>query len=331
MRSVVVTGVNAFSVEEVPDPVPQPDDVLIEVKASGLCGTDLHLVRGHLAPTAFPFTPGHEVAGTVLDSGADPFAPRPGTPVAVHPFIECGTCRLCAAGRPNICNAPQMIGGGGRDGGCSEYLAVPARKVFPITDLPYAAGVIVEPLACVVHALQRIQIPVRRAVIVGGGVTGALFLDLLRAEGTRSVVVIDPQPAKQNAAIERGADAAYASVGDAVSVHGREFELVVDAVGAPGVFADAVDAVAVGGDILQFGIPGDSITASFPPGLLYKKEFRVIGARGLGDDYPTAIDYLRTGAVDWQSLSEPPLDLDMFGTALELIESGRVNRSILAP
>ncbi len=123
----------------------------------------------------------------------------------------------------------------------------------------------------------------------------------------------------------------YYSVDEAIEAHGANFDLVVDAVGAPGIFERAVDAVAVGGDILQFGIPGDQVRASFSPGLLYRKEFRVIGCRGLGDDYPAAIDYLREGAVDWASLVEPPVGLDSFGPALEDVETGRVQRSILAP
>ena len=331
MRAVVVTDVGTFSVQDVPDPVPEPGDVVVEVKASGLCGTDVHLIRGDMAPAAFPFIPGHEVAGRVVDRGTDPSAPENGSPITVHPFIECGTCRLCTSGRPNICLAPQMLGVGGRAGGCSDYVAVPARKVFNLADLPYAAGVLVEPLACVVHALTLVPEPSRSCLVIGGGVTGALFIDLLRVTGSRLVAVVDREPTKRDAATQRGATSVFASIADAVTAHGSEFDLVVDAVGGPDILEGAVDAVSVGGDILQFGIPGATATASFNPINLYRKEFRVVGSRGLGDDYPAAIEHLRHGVVDWRSLVEPPVGLEDFGRALEDVESGRSNRSILAP
>ena len=331
MRAVVVSGVNAFSVEEVPDPVPAGGDVVVEVRASGLCGTDVHLVRGDLTPGSYPFTPGHEVAGVIVDGGDGAQATSVGTPVAVHPFVECGFCAPCRAGRPNICLAPRVMGTGGLAGGCSEFVAVPPGKVFALGDLPYSAGVIAEPLACVVHALTLVRIGMSRVLVVGGGVTGALFLDLLRARGTEAITVVELEATKRAAIVDRGAEAAFASVGEAMEHVGGGFDLVVDAVGAPGIFEQAVDAVAIGGEILQFGIPSDQTTATFRPGLLYQKEFRVIGARGLGDDYPAAIDHLRNRDVDWESLAEPLVPLEEFADALRRVETAQVNRAILAP
>ena len=330
MRAVVVTDVDTFSVEEVADPVPRADEVVVKVEASGLCGSDVHLVRGDLAPRSYPFTPGHEVAGVVVDAGNSSADRLVGTPVAVHPFLECGTCAGCASGRPNICVAPGVIGAGG-SGGCAEFVAVSTRKIFALGDLPFAAGVLAEPLACVVHALTMSTVPARTALVVGGGVTGAFFVDLLRARGAGNVVVVDLAADKRALMLGRGARAAHASIEEATADAPDGFDLVVDAVGAPGLLEQAVTAVATGGEILQFGIPAERATATIRPALLYHKEFKIIGSRGLSNDYPAALEHLSNGDVDWESLAEPLVPLESFGAALSRVETGQATRVILAP
>ena len=174
MKAVVIEKPNEVSVKEVADPTPAADQALIKVEACGICGTDIHVIRGEFAPTRYPIIPGHEFCGEVVAVGREVRNLKVGDFVAVDPSLFDGTCRQCRMGRFNLCEHWNGIGVGSANGACAELVAVPAVNAFRLpADMPRNWGALVEPLSCAVHGLD--QVGIRAAddyLIYGAGTMG---------------------------------------------------------------------------------------------------------------------------------------------------------------
>ena len=198
-----------LSVEEVPEPVPGPDEVLLRVRAAGLCGSDLKVVSGKLPGVATPLIPGHEVAGELTD----PVGELPaGTPVAAYVFSTCGTCPSCRRGEGTVCPQAQRIGFE-RDGGLAEYIAVPRANVLPFSaELGFdRAAVSMDAVLTPWHAIRTRGNVQRgdRVLIVGVGGLGLHAVQVAKALGAH-VAVMDPLASHRDAALSLGADIAAA-------------------------------------------------------------------------------------------------------------------------
>ena len=166
MKAVQITKPNQVELIELPTPEPKEDEVLIQVMASGICGTDIHIFRGEYLGT-YPITPGHELAGTVAATGSGVQRFRPGDRVAVEPNIACNSCPACLANRQNFCENWKAIGVT-LPGGMAELVLAPENAVFSIGSLPFRAAAFVEPLSCVLHGMQRADPrPADRILVVG--------------------------------------------------------------------------------------------------------------------------------------------------------------------
>ncbi|CAM5611884.1 2-deoxy-scyllo-inosamine dehydrogenase OS=Streptomyces rimosus subsp. rimosus (strain ATCC /DSM 40260 / JCM 4667 / NRRL 2234) OX=1265868 GN=SRIM_009685 PE=3 SV=1 [Streptomyces rimosus subsp. rimosus] len=156
MRAVVVTEPGRTALTEVPDPRPEPAEVVVRVSSCGLCGTDMHILGGELPAVPYPLIPGHELTGEVVAVGEGITSPAVGDRVAVNPNMPCGACHYCRIGRANLCEDYQAIGVT-QAGGFAELVAVPARccHLVPESFSEAAAGLI-EPLSCAVHGLNRL-------------------------------------------------------------------------------------------------------------------------------------------------------------------------------
>src|ERR1700752_5052694 len=158
MKAVVIERPDKLSVATVDDPTPAADQVVLKVEACGICGTDIHVIRGEFAPTRYPITPGHEFCGEVVALGRDIRGLRVGDFVAGDPSLYDGTCRQCRAGRFNLCESWKGIGVGSVNGACAEFVAIPAANAFPLpTGVPRHWGALVEPLSCAVHGLDQVH------------------------------------------------------------------------------------------------------------------------------------------------------------------------------
>jgi D-arabinose 1-dehydrogenase-like Zn-dependent alcohol dehydrogenase len=259
-------------------PTPQGDEVLVRVKAAGLCHTDLHLWEGHydlgggkklmLSDRGIkpPIVLSHEVVGEVVGGALA------GQTVLVHPWIGCGQCAACQRGEENICIKPQSLGVA-RPGGFAEYLVVPhARYLVPIDGLDAAEAA---PLACAgvttYSALKKLgaRIATDPVVIIGAGGLGLMAIEVLKAMGGKGAIVVDIDPAKREAALAAGALAAIdAKAADAAqqiqaATHGGA-RAVLDLVGATPTVTLAVAACARGGHIVICGLMGGDITLALP-------------------------------------------------------------------
>lgn len=290
MRAAVTRAPEVLEVGTVQPPDgPGPGQVLVRPELVGVCGSDLHLFRGHLpvAPkrgdSLYPVIQGHEVCAVVeeLGAGAAGEGLAVGDRVAVWPLTSCGRCYPCRVGRASVCDAFELIGVH-VDGGLAEQLVVAADHVLPIGDLPASLGAFVEPTAVAVHALERGRVTSGEPVVVlGGGPIGQASLLAARARGAR-VLVSEPVEHRRRQATALGAEAVVDPLGEDLVARARAFAgnggvpVVIDTTGLPVGLQAAVAMVGSAGRVVVVGISGDE--AAVPLGAFTDKEFDLLGA-----------------------------------------------------
>jgi len=334
MRAAVFKGQGVVVLEDVPEPtVEADDDVVIEVEACGVCGTDLQILNvppGHPADAGVVM--GHEFIGRVRAVGANAGDFRVGQRVTVDPDPKCGICGPCRAGRPASCENVRALGIF-RDGALARLVKAPADAVFPLSDSPPAAiAALIEPLACVVNGVNKANPrPGESAVIFGAGAIGCLFLAMFKAAGAGPVLVVEPQAARAAVATAVGADAVVAPADlderrRALMPHGAD--IVVDAVGSQ--FGTAVEHAALGGRIVLFG---QNQTAR-PPIHQYtitERSLTVLGSYVTAFTFPTAIRLVETGALNLEPIVTDVLPLDRLSEGLDLLRSGEATKVVITP
>jgi 2-desacetyl-2-hydroxyethyl bacteriochlorophyllide A dehydrogenase len=322
MRAIVLDRPGTFRVADVPDPVPDVNQVVVRVECCGICGTDLHILAGEFPPTPYPITPGHEFAGTVVARGADVRPDLPvGARVAVDPSLYCGYCRRCRSGRDNLCENWAAIGDT-VDGAFAEFVAVPAANAYLLPGhLDAQHGAMAEPLACAVHGLHRLG-PVLgdSVVVIGAGTMGLLLLQVLLHAGAGPVAVVDRISERLEVARKLGAAQA---VTDADALEGTRFEVAVDATGVPKAIQTAYGLLDRGGRMLVFGVSPADAAISVSPFRIYNDEITITGSMAILRSFGLAVDLLASGAVDPRLLLSEPLPLEQFGEAVDRVRSGQ--------
>ena len=177
MKCIRILEPNRVELAEIPAPQPAEGEVLIQVAASGICGTDIHILRGEYLG-GYPGIPGHEFSGTVTQVGGGVTRFRVGDRVAVEPNIPCNNCPECLHNRQNFCRNWSAVGVT-RPGGMAEWVAVPEAQVFATADLPFEQAAFVEPLSCVLHGLEKLELRMGDALAILGA--GPIGIQLLRA------------------------------------------------------------------------------------------------------------------------------------------------------
>ncbi|MFH2129213.1 MAG: alcohol dehydrogenase catalytic domain-containing protein, partial [bacterium] len=191
MKALVYTNTNEVIFRDEPDPVPGPGEVLVNMEATGICGSDMHAYHGHDARRVPPLILGHEIVGTIVDG------PRAGTRVVINPLITCNHCEYCDSGLSNLCPERELIGMR-LAGAYAEQVVIPARNIIPIPDaLDSVRAALSEPVATALHALNlaRIQSPrplsELKVLIIGGGAIGLLAALLLKGYGNRRTLLAE--------------------------------------------------------------------------------------------------------------------------------------------
>nr|WTA00160.1 alcohol dehydrogenase catalytic domain-containing protein [Streptomyces sp. NBC_00857] len=287
MRAVVLDGQGSIEIRELPDPEPGPGDLVIAPAAVGICGTDLHLAQGDYPTGRFPVVPGHEFSGTVVSTGAGVKGFAAGDRVCVDPNVACGACEECRAGATNLC--PRLVPIGVTvDGACAELVRVPAKVAYRLPEgLDFATGALIEPLACVLHAASRIRpIKDQRVLVYGAGSIGLLAVAYTKAQGARSIGVIEPSAVRRGAATEFGADAVHAP-GERPGDH--DVDLVIEASGHPTAVADALDRLAKRGTLMQMGVVSPESSIDLFPYDLFDRELSLVGSQSLATAFPDAV------------------------------------------
>ena len=331
MKAVVIEKPNEVSVKEVADPTPAPNQALIKVEACGICGTDIHVIRGEFAPTRYPIIPGHEFCGEVIAVGSEVRNLQVGDFVAVDPSLFDGTCRQCRQGRFNLCENWNGIGVGSANGACAELVAVPAVNAFRLpADLPRNWGALVEPLSCAVHGLD--QVGIRAAedyLIYGAGTMGLLLGQLVKDSGAERLDIVDTNPKRHALAKRLGADRVAASAAELDRPQG--WDVVIDATGAVPAIEDGIRRVARGGTFLMFGVANADAKATISPFRVYNDEIKIIGSMAVLHSFERALALLAKGVIDSEAMITDRFSLDDYSKAIDAFLSGRGLKVQVAP
>jgi len=294
--------------EEIPTPRFGKEEVLVRVRAAGICGTDLEILNGLRLPpeVRWPLVLGHEVAGEVVDAGEDAEPWRPGHRVVVNPYVACGRCWSCLDGRQSACLAPELIGLT-RPGGFAEYLVVPAQNLFHLPgSLPYPVGAILpDAVATAFHAiLTRGQLqPGQSVVIYGAGGVGTHGAMLAKLFGADPVIVVVRREATARRLQPLGVQVVVGGETNPVReirrlTDGRGADLTVDFVSRPETVRAAIGATRIGGRVVLVGVSDEPLVL---PGSSYlvRREIEIRSAFGATPhEIATVIQLAASGRLD---------------------------------
>ena len=275
MRVLQIPAVGQAEVAERPMSKPGPDEVLVDVLACGLCGTDRHILRGEY-PSRLPLVLGHEFGGRITQS-APGSTWQPGDLVSVDPNISCGDCEDCRAGRVALCPARYALGVD-IDGGLSEFAVVPESQLYRVDEVDPHHLAFVEPLACCLRGTDLAELQGgEKVAVVGGGVIGQLVVQLAELAGASRITLITRQVARRKLAEQLGATDSYAP-GEADARLGRAFDVVFECAGVLETFTQSLALARRGGSVILLGIPPEGATVPVSPFGLVIDELRVQGS-----------------------------------------------------
>ena len=310
-------------VTTVAEPSVGADDVLIKVRAAGICGTDLHIFKGEYE-AEYPIIPGHEFSGEVVAIGVNVVNFKVGDRVTADPNIPCNRCSNCQRNEPNQCKNLRAIGVT-RSGAFAEYVVVPEGNVFSIGDMTYGAAALIEPLACVVWGIKQVDVqPGDTALVFGAGPMGALVAQSLKQAGAVRVVVTDVVPWRLQMAEQLGAthtvvaDSQQAAKLKAIEPDG--YDIVADATGIPAVLEGTFQFAKARGKIWVFGVTPQGTYVKFPSYEVFRRDLKIIGSFAVNRTFPQSIALIQNGAIKVEPLISHQLSLDDFSKGLELAE-----------
>jgi len=294
---------------------PSSNWLTIEVSASGICGTDLHIFEGEYLG-GYPIIPGHEFSGTITAIGPDVKSLKVGDRVAVEPNLSCGVCSSCLENRQHFCENWQAVGVT-LPGGMATHVSVPEQAVFRIGELDFKSGSFMEPLSCVVHGVGKIQPALGdRIALIGAGPIGILLFRVLRSAGAASIDVIEKNDSRAGFAEQAGADTVFK---DLSAVKKGAYDIVVDATGVIPVLEQSVDLVRSAGKLLFFGVPPKDKQMKIKPFKLFTNELTIIYSFTSLRNSRQAIDMMRSGQVKVDDLVSHVLPLDELKRGFQLL------------
>jgi D-arabinose 1-dehydrogenase-like Zn-dependent alcohol dehydrogenase len=312
-------------------PAPGSGEILVRVKAAGICHSDAHY-RSGVGSTRHPLTLGHEVAGVVESVGVGVSTPRIGDRVCLHYLVTCGECRDCRAGREQFCATGEMIGKD-RDGGYAEFIRVPARNAHPLPEaIPFEHGAILMcSSATALHALRKARVAAGETVAVFGvGGLGVSALQLARALGAGTVFAVDLNPAKLALAKRLGAVPIDAKAGDPVAAvreatSGRGVDAALELIGSARAMEQAVRSLAPQGRAALAGLTQERLSVA-PYRDILGREAEIIGVSDhLAGEIGELMGFVARGELDLGEAVTKivPLEASAIGAVLDGLEAFR--------
>jgi L-iditol 2-dehydrogenase len=323
MKAIALTEPHSLRLLNVQQPLRTPNEVLVRITNGGICGTDLKIYEGEI-PVQYPLIMGHEIVGELQDGEVDQLGI--GQRVLIDPFIFCGKCAHCFAGRTHLCPGGTLLG---RDinGGFCELIAVPRSHVFALPEgIESSEAPLIQVLTTCLHAQRLVEIlPGQSVAIVGLGVTGQLHLQLAKARGVAPLIGITRSVWKRQLADRYGASLTLPNeqqskqaVDDATS--GLGADIVIETTGQICNIALAISMVRSGGTLVLFGIT-TATEGSLPFYQLYFKEIKINDSRAAKpEDYPAAIRLVERGTIDLKPLVTDVVPLTELEQAIRLLQ-----------
>ncbi len=303
MLAARLHGPGELRMDSIEIPLPKPDEVLIKVHRTGICGTDLHIVKGNFPAPNLPLTLGHEFSGTIVEVGSGVSSLAVGARVVADINIACGTCDFCRKGAKLFCPAVRQLGV--HDAGAlAEFIVAPAQNIYVLPEsISLDSAAYVEPLACAIHGQDRIAIQTGETVlIIGGGPMGLAHAALAKLQGAAQIIVSEPDSHRREIAFQMGADITVDPINenlDAIlksKTNNIGPDVVIEAVGSIPTYEASVALVRRGGRILAYGAAPQDANMQLRPFDIYAKELTIVGSyAGTYDTWPRAINLIAAG------------------------------------
>ena len=339
MKSAVFYGKHDLRVEEHEMPKVGPKDVLIQVKACGVCGTDVHIYEGDkgAAEVTPPTILGHEFSGVIAEVGSEVTNYKAGDRVCIDPNCYCGACEPCRNGVVHYCE--HMIGYGTTvNGGFAEYCAVNERQVYKLGDnTSFEQGAMTEPVACCLHGMDMCEIrPGHQVVVIGGGMIGLLMLQLSRLAGAAKVALLEPVESKREVGKKLGADICIDPIHEDVKARLKEegmtwVNTVIECVGRPSTIEQAIDIAGNKVVVMMFGLTKPDETISVKPFEIFRKELVLKASYINPYTQKRALDLIDSGRLDVSSMVYEVADLDELADILSNPKLRAKGKYIISP
>ena len=325
MKAVVFENIRTPVVKDVSIPGIGPRDVLIRVKAAGICGTDVHIYEGEYF-SEFPLIPGHEFSGVVEDIGDQVTTVAIGDRVTADPNIGCGKCYFCKINQQNQCEQLGAVGVT-RDGAFAEYVVIPEEKMFQIGDLSFQDAAMIEPTACVVWGMQQAPIPIGAEVVIfGAGPIGLTLMQLIKHGGASRVVMVENRANRMALAQSLGTDVVVKADGKEAQalkdVSANGFDVVVDATGIPKVVEGLINFVRNCGILFFFGVCPIDAKVQISPYQIFRRDLKIYGSFALRNTFAPAIRLIQNHVVQVTPLVSHSFPFEQFEEALKVMRSG---------
>lgn len=312
MKAMLLSEYKKLDVVDMPTPEIAEEDLLIKVKACGICGSDVHGWDGSSGRRIPPLVMGHEAAGIVEAVGSAVQGFAPGDHVTFDSTVSCGRCASCRKGSINLCENRQVLGVScaefRRHGAFAEFVVVPQNIAYQLPEnLPFEHAALIEAVSIAVHAANRTPVKLGdTAVVVGSGMIGLLVVQAIRLAGCARVIAIDLEDGKLELAKKLGADVGLNPKScDVVAevrrlTDGRGADVSLEVVGATVTVKTAIECTRKGGAITLVG--NLAPTVEFPLQAVVTRELSVFGSCASNGEYPECIEYLRRGAIQVEPL-----------------------------
>jgi len=319
MKALTLTAYNEFEFGDVPDPEISDQEVLIAIKACGICGSDIHGMDGSSGRRIPPIIMGHEGAGEIVSVGSSVSDWKAGDRVTFDSTVYCGKCESCLSGQINLCPDRNVLGVScddyRRHGAFAELVKVPQHILCAIPDaVPFEQAAFAEPVSIALHGVNRVPLkPGDSAVVVGAGLIGLLVVQALKAKGAGTVIAVDLDEKRLEMALELGADHTLIS-GDDVPARVRELvgnpdgaDIAMEVVGFGPTIQIAIDSVRKGGSI---GCVGNlKAEVPFPLQAVVTRELSLFGSCASAGEYGDAVEAVASGAIKVEPLISAIADL----------------------
>ncbi|MFO7952228.1 MAG: zinc-binding dehydrogenase [Bacillota bacterium] len=317
---------------ELPIPSPGKEEVLVKVKAAGICSSDLHYQEGRSEVTKLPITLGHEIAGEVAECGEAVQGLAVGDRVCLFYLITCGKCPACTSGNDNYCSEAKMLGKN-IDGGFAEYVSVPARNAYPFPgSIPFThAALLTDAVATPFHALSRAGVKTGESVLVIGiGGLGLHAVQLAKIMGAGKVIAMDLDPEKLSLASRVGATMTVnpgetKAVEKVIELSGGGADLAIELIGLPQTIRQAIDCTATGGRTVVVGICPEEIALNPYHDLLLKERTLMGSADQSRADFPVIIELTDQKRLDMSLSVTKELPLAEINRGLEMLKEKEIN------
>lgn len=357
MKALLLTAPSVLELTDFPQPEIGPEDVLVRVRACGICGSDIHGWDGSSGRRRPPLIMGHEASGEIARVGPRVTRWKPGDRVTFDSTIYCGECAFCRSGQVNLCDNRRVVGVSPLEykqhGAFAEYVALPERILYRLPDaLSYTQAAMIEPVSIAIHAVRRVMPTAGKqpgphlselggpasAVVVGSGMIGLLVIQALRWAGVETIIAVDLEEKRLEAARTLGATHTFNSASADVAAEvakltaGRGADYAFEVVGISPTLNLAIASLRRGGAVVLVG--NLSPKTEFPMQAVVTRELTLFGTCGSAGEYPLCLELIAQGVVRVEPMMSAVASLDEGKAWFERLsakDGGKYMKVILAP